>query len=428
LISFIHLQTPHYIFELIQTTIKEGDKKMNLNDYVVLRVSSSIKPKPKALERTTKRSISIEPAHTIKEFKLHKAELSKKELSDISKDPEIKSIAPNIPMKLHKPVAEEEVPTAPKAGTTWGISAVGADRSPFTGHGITVAVLDTGIDRGHIAFNGIEVIQNDFTGEGNGDDNGHGTHVAATIFGRPVEGMRIGIASGIKEALIGKVLGSSGGGTTIMITEAIQWALNSGANVISMSLGMDFPGYVKQLVSSDYPVDFATSIALEGYRANINLFNTLGTLALNLENFLQPAIILAASGNESKRDIDPSYEIAAAPPSASEGILAIGALSQINNQLKVADFSNTKPDICAPGVGIISARNGGGLRKLSGTSMATPHASGIAALWAEKLADTQTLTIGSLTSKLVAGATLNPMSDGYDPLDVGLGIVQAPLA
>jgi subtilisin family serine protease len=166
---------------------------------------------------------------------------------------------------------------------------------------------------------------------------------------------------------------------------------------------------------------------LEGYRANINLFNTLGMLALNLEEFLQPAVILAASGNESKRDIDSSYEIAAAPPSASEGILAIGALEQKNSLLDVAYFSNTKPDICAPGVAIVSAKSGGGLRKLSGTSMATPHAAGIAALWAEKLSDADILTINSLTAKLVGSATLDPIVGEYDPLDLGMGIVQAPL-
>ena len=122
---------------------------------------------------------------------------------------------------------------------------MGADTSPFTAKGVTVAVLDTGIDATHPAFEGVELIQKDFTGEGRGDKNGHGTHVAGTIFGQTVDGLRIGVAPGIGRALVGKVLDALGGGSTQSIAEAIQWALNSGANVISMSLGMDFPGLVK---------------------------------------------------------------------------------------------------------------------------------------------------------------------------------------
>jgi subtilisin family serine protease len=330
-------------------------------------------------------------------------------------------------MKLQEPVAKDNLLSTVKAGATWGIEAIGADRTPFTGYGITVAVLDTGIDSGHTAFNGIELIEKDFTAEGLGDENGHGTHVAGTIFGRSVEGVRIGIASGIKQALIGKVLGAQGGGSTSMITEAIQWALTNGANIISMSLGMDFPGYVQYMQEAGYPADLATSIALEGYRANINLFNTLAALTQNLGEFLQPAIIIAASGNESKRDIDPSYEIAATPPSAAEEILAVGALEQTDSHLTVASFSNTKADICAPGVGIISARMGGGLSRLSGTSMAAPHAAGIAALWAEKLSEKNSFTSKNLTAKLLSSASLEPLGEEYDPLDAGMGIVQAPL-
>jgi len=60
---------------------------------------------------------------------------------------------------------------------------MGADSSPFTGDGIVVAVLDTGIDASHPALSGVEIVEYDVMGDSNGDQNGHGTHCAGTIFG-----------------------------------------------------------------------------------------------------------------------------------------------------------------------------------------------------------------------------------------------------
>ncbi|UUZ52799.1 S8 family serine peptidase [Massilia sp. H-1] len=93
-------------------------------------------------------------------------------------------------------------------------------------------------------------MQKDFTGDGNGDGHGHGTHCAGTIFGRAVNGIRIGVAPGVTRALIGKVLDSDGGGSSDNIVEAMLWAVEQGAHVISMSIGMDFGGYVKQLTDA----------------------------------------------------------------------------------------------------------------------------------------------------------------------------------
>ena len=70
-----------------------------------------------------------------------------------------------------------------------------------------VAVLDTGIDPNHVAFNGVNLTRRNFTAEGDDDLHGHGTLCAGTIFGRDVNGLRIGVARGVSDAIIGKVLG-----------------------------------------------------------------------------------------------------------------------------------------------------------------------------------------------------------------------------
>lgn len=359
-------------------------------------------------------------------------ELNTSELADLRRDPEVVSIAPSMPVKLIEPTAIHTAEARTQSGTTWGVEVTGAANSPYSGKGIAVAVLDTGIDASHEAFKGVQLVQQDFTGEGDGDANGHGTHCAGTIFGQVVNGYRFGVAPGIEKAIIGKVLGSQGGGSSQQIYEAILWAMQQGAHVISMSLGLDFPGLVKRLVENGYPVDLATSLALEDYRANVRLFEKLAELAKARGAFFQGTLMIAAAGNESKRDIDPNYEVAVAPPSAADGIMSVGALQtagEPHNALTVGDFSNTGPNVSGPGVDIYSAQTGGGYVELTGTSMATPHVAGIAALWGEKLLSiSNTVPMYQLSALLVGQAKLDRLASGFDPLDVGAGLVQAPLA
>lgn len=289
-----------------------------------------------------------------------------------------------------------------------------------------MAVLDTGIDPNHPAFKGMTLVQQNFTAEDGNDIHGHGTHCSGTIFGQDVDGIRIGIARHINRALIGKVLGE-GGGSSATLAKAIQWALHEGANVISMSLGIDFPGYVDYLVRKErMDINPATSLALEEYRANVNLFTELANFVTAYGAFGEGAIIVAASGNESKR---PRYEISVAPPAAVTGIIAVGALNKSNQGYAIADFSNNQADIAAPGVDIISADAGtSGLVSMSGTSMATPHAAGIAALWAQRQLEMNgSIDNQSLMAQLVASGTRDTLAPGSEEDDVGTGIIQAPL-
>ena len=346
-----------------------------------------------------------------------------------SRDESVVAAAPVMPMRLIAPVSkrDDDPNRGSQARTDWGITAVRADRSHYTGHGIVIAVLDTGIDSIHPAFADVELIEQDFTGEGNGDRDGHGTHCAGTIFGLTTEQTRIGVAPGIKTALIGKVLGGDGGSSD-QIVHAVMWAIQNGANVISMSLGIDFPGFQRQLQEEHgFPPEIATDRALEGYRMNVRLFERLASMVHAGAAFFQPAMIIAAAGNESRREIDPGYEVSVSPPAVSDGMLAVGALGRSAGGLEVAPFSNTGVDLCGPGVDVLSARFGGGVAISSGTSMAAPYVAGVAALWAEKLKQGGTLPIDLWTARLLSSGSLSQLRAGFRPAHVGAGLVQAPV-
>lgn len=350
--------------------------------------------------------------------------LDAKGLHEVARDQDVVAIAPKMPIKLIEPMAATgEAAT----GNAWGISAVGAVESAFTGAGVVVAILDTGIDRDHPAFAGVTLIEKDFTGSGNGDTQGHGSHCAGSIFGRDVDSARIGVAPGVTRAFIGKVLPDKAGGNSEMIIRAINWATDNGADVISMSLGFDFPGMVTSLVNNGFPVDLATSQALEAYRGNLRMFDALMNLVRKRSVFSSGPVIVAAAGNESRRAVNPEYEIAATLPSAAEGVLSVGALGRDGQFYSVAPFSNTLPQLSAPGVDIKSVKAGGGTCGLSGTSMACPHVAGVAALWWESVrAAAVPASAQMVESKLLASARTDVFAAGVDVADRGAGLVTAP--
>jgi subtilisin family serine protease len=247
---------------------------------------------------------------------------------------------------------------ADTAQATWGIQAVRADSSPRSGRGIGVAVLDTGFDLEHPDFAGRNVTAMSFvTGEPPQDGHGHGTHCIGTSCGprTPSTGPRYGIAYEA-DIFVGKVLSNAGSGTDGGILAGIDWAITNGCPVISMSLGAD-------VTQAHPPYSVAGARALE-----------------------KGSLIIAAAGNNANRPAGNVGFVGA--PANSPEIIAVAALEQ---RLEMAPFSarslparGGQIDIAGPGYQVLSAwPMPTRYRSISGTSMATPHVAGLAALWAE---------------------------------------------
>jgi subtilisin family serine protease len=280
------------------------------------------------------------------------------------------------------------------AELTWGIQATRADASTYSGQGIAVAVLDTGFDAGHPDFGGRAVTMQSFVpGESAQDKHGHGTHCVGTSCGpkAPSTGPRYGVAYGAN-IYVGKVLSNSGSGTDGGILAGIDWAVRSNCAVISMSLGAEVP--------REHPP-----------------YTAAGRRALD-----KGCLIVAAAGNNAMRaQLD--YGFVGAPAN-SPFILAVGALNQ---QLDMAFFSartladarGGQVDVAGPGYQVYSSwPMPTRYRAISGTSMATPHVSGLAALWAEATGytDRRLWSILVQESKRLMAPSL----------DVGSGLVLAP--
>ena len=361
------------------------------------------------------------------------------QVNDALAEEDVEGVIPSIPFTLIRPKTVAPLGARDVPATGWGIEAVKAHTSPngVDGRGVTVAVLDTGINTAHPAFAGLtfspddlmDFVPNEEGTPGSAtDDDGHGTHVCGTIFGRAVDGTRIGVAPGIDRVIVGRVLGPGGGGTEA-IFNAMTWALRRGADIISMSLGIDFPDVVKELVEANYPPEIAASRALEAYRANIRFFDRIAAFldARGAEG--RGVLVIAASGNESQRDRNPRFTVAVAPPAGADGFIAVGAVGRTGNAgapYRIADFSNTGCLLSGPGEDIVSADFGSnGLVSMDGTSMATPHVAGVAALWTQHLFRARRPTgWANDVRRQLETTTINPSR--LTRRDVGLGLVQAP--
>lgn len=281
-------------------------------------------------------------------------------LAALRHDDAVSTVTGAPPLSLIRPQRAASARLTRKA--TWGITALDVPelwKQGLTGKGVLVGHLDTGVDGKHPALRTAIAAFAEFDRLGRMvtpapkpyDSDDHGTHTAATIAGRPVQGKSVGVAP---KADLASAMVIEGGQVVARVLGGMDWAVGQGVRVLSMSLG--FQGWWTDFV----PV-----------------------MQILRERNVLPVMAVGNEGAGTSRS----------PGNYSE-VLSVGAVDEAGH---VVDFSSSQrfkrrkdaivPDLVAPGAGIIAARPGGGFQLMDGTSMATPHVAGLAALLFESKPD-----------------------------------------
>jgi serine protease AprX len=275
----------------------------------------------------------------------------------------------------------------------------------FQGTGITICVIDTGLDVDHLDFTGRIGAVADFTGLGSADDgHGHGTHVAsiAAGSGQASDGLYRGVAPAAT-LMAAKVLDNRGDGRMSDVMAGIEWATENGAQIMILSLG--------------------TNDGSEGEDALIAMVDTVVAM---------DKIVIVAAGNDGPRGRTINS------PAAAPEAITVGATVDTDG---LADFSSrgptadeqVKPEVVAPGTNIIAARANGTsfgtpiddhYTRASGTSMAAPHVAGICALILEANSSLKPADVKWILMDTAVDLGMSPNAQGTGRVDA-LAAVQA---
>ncbi len=316
-------------------------------------------------------------------------------LAALRADEQVAEVVGTPPIGLIRPTRVRAA--ALRSTRTWGLVALDAPSlwaQGLTGNGIVVGHLDTGVDGTHPGlrraighFAEFDQLGRQVVPDPKPFDTGeHGTHTAGTVAGRALNGRNFGVAPG---ATLASAIVIEGGQVVARIIAGMDWAIGQGVRVLSMSLGLR--GWV------------------DDFRVLTRILRQRGVL---------PVFAVGNEGPGTSRS-----------PGNYPEALSVGAMDRSHG---VASFSSSQrfarpddpvvPDLLAPGVDVLSARPGGGFQTMDGTSMATPHVAGLAALLLEAR---PSATVDELERALFGSCVLEP---GQPPERAGRGLPNGPRA
>lgn len=287
----------------------------------------------------------------------------------------------------------------PRRGEQWGLDMVQADKAHAraTGAGAVVAVVDSGVKADHPDLAGRVLPGRDFVDEDDQpqDDNGHGTHVAGIVAAVKDNGTGVSSVAPAARILPVRVLGADGSGSAEDVKEGIDYAIAQRADVINLSLGEDVP--LRALLGVRDEIDESIEAALD-----------------------KGIVVAAAAGNSA-------FPVCSTPGGRGR-MLCVGAVDRNGTKALYSNYGDglaiSAPgggDLPVSGEGIVSTWNDGDYAELAGTSQATPHVSGAAALLVS-------LGVrGQAASDLLRKTATDAGEPGPDP-DYGAGIVNAGAA
>lgn len=309
------------------------------------------------------------------------------------------------PTSKTPPSSGSKAAAAPLDGYLKQVQAPTAWRRGLDGHGVKVAILDSGIDTGHPALEGKVTASEDFTGEGPQDDFGRGTQIASLVAGNGAgsDGARKGIAPGA-ELISGKILNAAGEGTVSGLIAAMEWAVGQHADLVNVSLGARAPMQGDDLLAD--AVDRLTEQS--------------------------GALFVVAAGDDG--DFLYATPFSVETPGTAASALTVGALDPAGNRARFTSMGPTyswrqKPEIAAPGTGILGARAGardGDLYTMGlGTSRSTPLVTAAAALLLQQHPE---LTWQQLKARLSSSAaeSTGVFTGWYGSGQVNLDIATSP--